>query len=307
MVRLIKGLVLIAAYAFLVWKIVNISHWQELKNAFLLLDAKRILCLIGVLFLMPVNWALEAKKWQLLTLRVFNISFRTALKSVLAGLSTGFITPNRIGEFGGRVLYLPSDRRAIGVALSVFSGFTQTLVLATVGIVATLFYTNRFRINLGLSNYLLLSSVVVVFFLLFYFFIPKAGAHFQKKTLPKRFRQVINAASSFKQIELLHILFVSVIRYLVFSFQFYLMLLFFGIALNALQAIVAIPTLYLLITFTPSLALSEPAIRGSYAVFVLSVFSENEIGILLSGVLVWMINFVLPMFVGSFFLVRKRS
>ena len=57
--------------------------------------------------------------------------------------------------------------------------------------------------------------------------------------------------------------------------------------------------MYLLVTYTPTLAASEAAIRGSAAVLVLGVFSTNEIGILLTGILIWVINFIVPMAVGT--------
>ena len=77
------------------------------------------------------------------------------------------------------------------------------------------------------------------------------------------------------------------------------MLLFFNIEISPLQALAAIPVMYLLITFTPSLAAAEPAIRGSAAVFIFSVYSPDEVGILLTGILIWLVNFVVPMLVGS--------
>lgn len=95
------------------------------------------------------------------------------------------------------------------------------------------------------------------------------------------------------------VVFISILRYLVFCSQYYLLLRFFGITVSLSQALIAIPTMYLLITFTPSLAASEPAVRGSYAVLVFSIFSSNEIGIMLTGILIWLINFVVPMVVGT--------
>jgi hypothetical protein len=72
------------------------------------------------------------------------------------------------------------------------------------------------------------------------------------------------------------------------------------------QALIAIPTNYLFVTFTPSVAFSEAAVRSSYAVLVIGFFSSNIVGIALAGMCIWMINFVIPMMVGSIIMVRNR-
>lgn len=301
-VKIVKGVILLVTYGFLIWKLSNIGHWQELKATFTDLNPLRILFFSVVLLLMPINWALETQKWQLLISKIGSLSFQTSFKAVLAGLNTGFVTPNRIGEFGGRILFLPPEQRGLGIALTLLNGFTQTLVLVLTGIAGSYFYTAWYRPNLGLSNYLLGVSVALLLFLLLYFSIPKIGKYISNLHRAKKFQQLSNSITSFNELELIRILLISLLRYIVFSFQFYLMLRFFGINLTAIQAMISIPTMYLLVTLTPSIAVSEPAIRGSYAVLTLSIFSSNEIGILLSGILIWLVNFVIPMLVGSYFL-----
>lgn len=96
-----------AAYSFLVYKLAHVEYWNELKISFLNPEIQRFVYFAAILFLMPLNWAIETAKWQLLLSGTVSQSFGDALKSVLAGLNTGFVTPNRIGEFAGRILLLP--------------------------------------------------------------------------------------------------------------------------------------------------------------------------------------------------------
>ena len=84
------------------------------------------------------------------------------------------------------------------------------------------------------------------------------------------------------------------------------MLQYFQIEVSVLQALIAIPAMYLFITFTPSLAASEPAIRGSYAELIFSSFSTNNIGIMLTGIMIWLINFVVPMLLGTVVIGRTK-
>jgi len=57
-----------------------------------------------VLALMPINWLIETHKWRLLLLPFHPWTFARCWRGVLAGLSVSAITPNRIGEIGGRLL-----------------------------------------------------------------------------------------------------------------------------------------------------------------------------------------------------------
>ena len=55
---------------------------------------------------MLVNWSLEAYKWGALVDRFQSLSFSKKLISVLMGLSIGFLTPNRIGDYAGRLRFI---------------------------------------------------------------------------------------------------------------------------------------------------------------------------------------------------------
>ena len=132
-----------------------------------------------------------------------------------------------------------------------------------------------------------------------YFLFPSFIGKLKTDRWSKNLRNAVNSLAAIKRNKLSAVLGISAVRYCVFCLQFYLMLLFFNIEISPLQALAAIPVMYLLITFTPSLAAAEPAIRGSAAVFIFSVYSPDEVGILLTGILIWLVNFVVPMLVGS--------
>ncbi|MEL6391680.1 MAG: lysylphosphatidylglycerol synthase domain-containing protein [Bacteroidota bacterium] len=57
-----------------------------------------------VVALMPINWWLETKKFQHLLRPHHQWSFERSLRAVLIGLGAGSLTPNRIGDYAGRVL-----------------------------------------------------------------------------------------------------------------------------------------------------------------------------------------------------------
>ena len=60
----------------------------------------------AVIVMVFINWGLEARKWQVLLEPIQKMSFIRAFKSVLGGLALSLNTPNRMGEYGGRILYV---------------------------------------------------------------------------------------------------------------------------------------------------------------------------------------------------------
>ena len=109
---------------------------------------------------MPVNWLLETLKWRILLNGTTN--FSNLLKSVVAGITVGFVTPGRTGEFLGRVMFLDEENKTRAFYLSSLGGFAQTAASLMIG--APLVY--------WWSNSLLLTYITVAFaviYLLIYF------------------------------------------------------------------------------------------------------------------------------------------
>jgi len=67
----------------------------------------RVLFVMSLVFvLMLINWLLEALKWQYLTRNLEQITFWKAIECVFCGLTWAIFTPNRLSEYGGRVMFL---------------------------------------------------------------------------------------------------------------------------------------------------------------------------------------------------------
>src|ERR1044071_1101258 len=84
------------------------ESWVQIRHSF---ESPLVWNLVLVILLMILNWAIEAFKWKLTIEKVQEISFLTAFKAVLSGLSFSVTTPNRIGEYLGRVLYMKEGKR----------------------------------------------------------------------------------------------------------------------------------------------------------------------------------------------------
>lgn len=306
--NLAKWLIVVAAYVYLVYKLLTFSQYPDLVEQCRNVTLSRLWWLVGIVALLPLNWLLEAVKWQRLTANVQSLSLFTSIKAVLAGISTGFFTPNRVGELVGRVMFLSEDNRKSGVTLSLVNSLTQNLIMALCGLPACLlFFTQTVgAVEMNTTYYLLFVIAFLVFFGLFYFALPRLSRKFKSN----RFAQVIlpftDCLTGYSFRQLTGIMLISLVRYLVFCVQFFFMLRFFDVHLAPWQALISIPTTYLFVTFTPSFAFSEAAVRSSYAVLVIGAFSGQVVSIALAGLCIWLINFVIPMLVGSVVMVRKK-
>ncbi|MEO7535698.1 MAG: hypothetical protein ABIU30_17700, partial [Ferruginibacter sp.] len=92
-----------------------------------------------VVFLMFINWGIETKKWQLLVHHVETFSFYKAFKSVLSGCSVTMLTPNRVGEYGGRILYVSPRNRFKAISLTLVGSMSQLLVTMVMGCIGLLY------------------------------------------------------------------------------------------------------------------------------------------------------------------------
>lgn len=302
-------LFLVLSYSFLAYKLNTFDQYRALLDQWQKLPPSQFWWLGFVLFLLPFNWLLESFKWKLLVSTVETITLSEAIKSVLAGISTGFITPNRVGEFAGRILFLNHENRKAGVTLSLVNSLTQNIIMALCGIPAALLFFSikmgKFESNLFLYLVLLMLGVLVLGLL--YFYIPAFSKRFKFTRFADKVHEFTDCLSDFNKKELFRILLISVLRFLVFCVQFFFMLRFFGIELTIPEAILSIPTTYLFVTFTPSLAISEAAVRSSYAVLFISAFSGQVAGIALAGICIWCVNFMIPMLIGSVSLINKKK
>lgn len=305
----LKWLILVASYSFLTYKLITFDRYEVLANEWNQIPILRFWWLSLVFILLPVNWLLEAIKWQMLVSKIQESSLFYAVKAILSGIFTGFFTPNRVGEMVGRVSFLKNENRKSGVTLCILNSLTQNIIMVLFGIPACiLFFLSQNKIlNTEIVGYLLILIISLILFGLFFYNLPQLSQRLKLTRFSAKFSSFSDCLSEYSATDLLRIMLITLLRYSVFCAQFYFMLLFFGVEIEVWQALIAIPTSYLFVTFTPSLAFSEAAVRSSYAVLVIGAFSFSEIPIILAGVSIWVVNFVFPMLVGSVIMVKSKT
>lgn len=221
------------------------------------------------------------------------------IQSFFAGLITGMLTPNMIGNFIGRVYYFDRSKRTSIILLTLLSNYAQFLASLTFGWVAILIIGQLVVLDGSRPVEIWLGTGLLVAFLL-YFFIDNFLYRIRKKGYFEDFRQRLQQHRTFR----IRILGLSMLRFLVFTLQFSLVLNAFGEAIS-INSVLAIWQVYLLLMLIPSLFLGKVGIRESVALFVLSGIGMNEYAILFSSLIIWLINSLSPALLG--FLICKRK
>ena len=265
------------------------------SNSFLLLG----------LLLLPLNLGLEAWKWKLLAGTATTVSSREALSSYLAGLSFSAITPNRIGEYPGRILFLGKKNTPRLISVSVLGMFAQLSAVMLGGIAGLIYYNATFPGRwpmIALVATLILTAVLVYCYLRFERWAPRL----ERMRWMRRFRTYTSLLRRFTIKEQLVILGLSLLRFLVFTAQYLTLLYWMNVTLPLAGGFFMAQLFFWVMTVVPSVALAELGIRGHVSLALFSPFSNHTIGILAATALVWGINLVLPAVAGSLLWMRKK-
>ncbi len=310
---LLKGLALVLTFWFIYYRIFTTTNLEEIKIYFQnhLEDGSKLWMFALAVFLTFVNWGLETYKWRFLIVRIEKMSFLRAVKAVLSGVTLSVFTPNRIGEYAGRVVYINKADRIKGALITVISSFSQLITTLLIGAFCFLFYLERFQPDTigSLSIYIGIQLYVVFFVLIILTFINTSFLTILLNRityLSKRFKKYIEVFSYYSQTDLLKVLILSFLRYSVFSLQYFLLLEFFGVSLTVQQAFILIPVYFLTLTAIPTITLAELGVREVVAITVFSVVSVNEIGLVSTSFTIWLINLAIPALVGVIFILNAR-
>ncbi len=248
------------------------------------------------------NWFFEILKWQSLVKAIKKISFRSALEQSLGGLTASLITPNRIGDYGAKAVYYAKQFRNKIVLLNLLGNMAQMTITTIFGLVGFIIFVNRYQIDV---NYYRVTKFVVLL-LMFSLFAVFGVKHKRFKIKGYSFERVIDfikkIASKTHGINLA----LSLIRYLIFSYQFYYLLTMFGVDVEYNKAMVVITSMYFLASIVPSVAIFDIIIKGSVAVFLFGYVEVNELTILSIVTLMWLLNFMIPSLFGSYFVLNFK-
>jgi len=268
-----------------------------------------------VVILVFVNWGIEARKWQLLMKGLQPINYFVAFKAVLSGVTLSLNTPNRVGEYGGRILYVKEGNRIKAISLSIAGSMSQlitTLLMGCIGLVF-LIYTQQSSVNfiMGLSFFwvkiLLFVSAAAACVLLFIYFRLSWLIKIIEKIPPfVKYARYVSVLENFHAKVLLRLLSLSLLRFMVFVIQYILLLQALNIEITLVQGLWIISILFLVLAIVPSFAIADLGIRGKFSVELLGLYSANTVGIIGASFGIWFINLFIPAIAGSILILSTK-
>ncbi len=289
---------LLKAIIFLILAFVLVQRLQKVDfSSFDAKELKPIYLLAAILFI-PLNHYFEWLKWRSILEKLGIFQSNKAKASFASGMVSAFLTPAFSGNFLGRVLYFSSRWRWKLTIHSLAANFSQFLTTFTFGAVSLLLlkvsgvymFTNQ---QLGLA----LTISLLAF--LTYFFGERLAQKIRWQRLQSMSLIVRRGPSRGKY------LIYSVLRYVIYAFQFSLALKGFGVTAGwELHAWVCI--VYLAVTLTPSLFFGKVIVRESIAVSIMGLAGYAPIPVFFASLFIWIINLLLPSFLAAFFVRRMK-
>lgn len=299
----------------------DLHQWLDLWSKIQLQENVWYLLIINVILLF-INILIESYKWKFLVSKLEVIKLNQAFTAVLSGMSVSMFLPNRVGDYLGRVFVLQKASHVKGILVTIIGSLAHIIVTFVAGFIGLMVIvpfvfplnsTYQILLYLGLTGAALLVSALM-FVLYFNIRLAKIIVSALWK---KRKKQLIDYAEVFALytfVDLFKIISFSILRYFVYTFQFFLMLLIFGFGISYPEALALIAVTYLIITIIPTIAITELGVRGSVTIAVFGMYFENSeiwtadssFAVLAASSSLWLLNLAFPAILGAFFTYRLK-
>ena len=309
--------VLFIILAFTIYfKVKKQSSTQQAKDlieqAFSQQNKPYIILLVS---LMLLNWAIEARKWQILVRAAQRVSFFTAVKAVLSGLSFSLFVPNGIGDYFGRIVYMKEGNRLKSVALTIVGSIAQITVTFAAGLFGLIYLkTYAWKGTLEAQSFtgfwvdamMYMIAMATAVFIFIYYRLSWLTTLVEKIPFVYKYKFLIESLENFHWKELTRILLLSVTRYIVFILQYLLMLHIFNVQIYWFEAICTTSVLFLVLAILPTLPVADLGIRGETGLQLFGILSKNSGGIVFTAAGIWFLNIIIPAVAGSLFVLSIK-
>lgn len=234
--------------------------------------------------------------------------FCRAFKSVLAGCSITMLTPNRVGEYGGRVLFVAPVNRIKAISLTIVGSISQLLITMIMGCLGLFILSFFSQYNHSVLSVLpqfwehvitSLSVGLTIILLLFYLRLGWLVRMMEKVPALQKIVNHISVLDEFNNKQLLQILSLSFVRYLVFVLQYVLLLQLMEVHIAAWLCFWLMTIFYLVMAVAPTFGFIELPVRVSASWTILKLYTINEVGVGAAALGIWLINLMVPAVIGS--------
>lgn len=285
------------------------NAWQHIRESF---NGPMLWNLVAVIILMFVNWSVEAIKWKISIRQVQQVSFAKAFKAVLSGVSFSVSTPNRVGEYLGRVMYMDEGNRLKTISITIVGSISQliiTLLMGGIGLVILRSTIEEGHLISSIWIKVILYGVLLALAVLTVFYFKLSWLTKWVDRLPgsNRFAYLVRALEDFNATLLLTLLSLSLLRFIVFIIQYYLLFRLFNVEVTGWQTFWSVSVSFLILAAIPSFAIVELVQRGFVTKTIVGLYSTNIAGIGLATAGIWLINLIVPAIIGSLLIVGIKK
>lgn len=300
---------MVLAFVFIYRRLNNnegLKHFKELIQQ--VGQAQAILVIGFIVLLMVFNYLLEAVKWRYLTHKWAPISLWQSIESVFCGLTLAIFTPNRWGEFGGRVMFLPPRRRVHGVFAMAVGTFGQLVVTSVVGSASLLWFIYYFlHVNQWLYIGMLTTGIgFMVLMLIFYFNV--RWVVFLLNSIPflKKYHRFFDVMKRYRFKELLHIMLYCLMRFATYSFQYYLIIHLLLPQIPMFKIMLLTFVFFFIQSVLPTIDIVDIGVRSATADKLFEYVTHQHIAVIAAVALIWFTNLIVPAILGSVFVLKLK-
>lgn len=273
--------------------------------------SKNILWFIGAVILVVLNWWTEALRWRFLSTPFATLTPQQSFKSVLTGLSIGMITPGKLGEFGGRSLYIDYSKTwKVGFG-TIIGSFMMTLTILFWGILSGIYSYIQGWFDISQSTfYISLAGAIILFIAVFYLFFSPQTVFRLIRYIPfneriSRFlERNLSFINEYRKKDIACLLLLSFLRSVIFTVQYILLMRFYGADVLLSDSWACISIIFFIQACIPLPPFLETIWRGGIALMIWKVLNINELIILSASYSLWIINLGIPALIGLFLILK---
>jgi len=298
LVLLLKILVVSSAFYYIYNKLSNDSSLDFGILKEVIANPQNTLALLALLFLTFSNRFVEILKWQNLSSLIQPVTVGQATKQVLSALTLGIFTPNGIGEYAGKALYFDKKDTSRVIFLNMVCNGIQVIYAIVFGLLGLtlLNYKHQFIP----SYYLWILYGIALTILLFVFSLRHISIKgYSINTVFQLLREIPKKTHRKNMV-------LALLRYASFTHQYVILYYLFEVDIPYFELLCAVSAIYLLASSLPNFQFLEFAVKGSIALFIFTALDVNQWVVALVATLIWLLNIVLPISIGSYFVLTFK-
>lgn len=301
---LIKLLIGVISFWIIYNRLSSIPHFKEQCIQWLSAPEVYVVLIISLL-LMPINWGIESYKWNLITQQIEPLSYKTSIKSVLAGICIGNIAPGRAMEFLAKIYYFKPQNRPSATILHFINGLFQMLITVTVGLLAIAYKLQNTNQTPIFAYFAIGGGFIMI--LIFSWAIFNVHWIQHKMQFIKWFKRLEGTETlTFSKPLIVKLISLSIIRYATFTFQFFIIYKTLVPQSDSIHVFTSVAAYFVITSVIPMISFIEPAIRAAIAILVFNKITDNEAVVALTATLLWLINVVIPSVLGYLIILKEK-